>query len=80
MTTGILGYFCSCLEKRLIPPKPPAATAIGAVYEVINSTKNPWREKGVLYMSTSQTFDIQGFAEIPSPPPTPQNKIVSTYH
>ena len=52
-------------------PKQPAATAIGAVYKVINSTKNPWREKGVLYMTTLQTIDIQGFAEIPSPPPTP---------
>jgi hypothetical protein len=59
------------LEKRLILPKSHAATAIGAVYEVINSTKNPWREKGVLYMTTSQTSDIQGFAEISSPPPTP---------
>jgi hypothetical protein len=71
MTTGISVYFCSCLEKRLMHSKSPEATAIGAVYKVINSTKNPWREKGVLYMTMNQTIDIQGFAESSSPPPTP---------
>ncbi len=71
MTTGISVYFYIYLGKRLMLPKPPAATAIGAVYKVINSTKNPWREKGVLYMTMNQTIDIQGFAESSSPPPTP---------